>query len=387
MRSRQLVHQKSHQRVAPGDDERSFRRVRVRCQEDHRVALAPAVVRNGSSGRRFDREEEAPAVDGRKPQPPVGTCRRPCPGRRSRFAGRPEQGFDRFAERGRDLQGDRDGRHEPAGFDGADLGARGATATGKVGLRPSAAPAELREARQVRHDSVSMRQDRITTWSAVTCRRDAHAERRDLRSDAGVRRSCSRRDGGDAPRNCRDGARGHHDAGPTGGASCLIAGCGSPRQDGPIPLNVAFHCEPGQILALFGPSGSGKTTVLRTIACLYTPTRAHVSVDGDIWLDTVAVLFFSRASNRLPQFYVAGGIGSLWWKEVAPVVTVTPTRAIMSELMSDDTALAIDAGAGLRLEVTESVAIWPEFRYYDSTLGSRANLSLTRFSIAAGYEW
>jgi molybdate transport system ATP-binding protein len=58
------------------------------------------------------------------------------------------------------------------------------------------------------------------------------------------------------------------------------------QQDGPIPLNVAFSCEPGQILALFGPSGSGKTTVLRAIAGLYAPRQAQVTVDGETWLDT-----------------------------------------------------------------------------------------------------
>ena len=36
------------------------------------------------------------------------------------------------------------------------------------------------------------------------------------------------------------------------------------RQAGPIPLDVEFACEPGDVLAIFGPSGSGKTTILRT---------------------------------------------------------------------------------------------------------------------------
>jgi len=71
------------------------------------------------------------------------------------------------------------------------------------------------------------------------------------------------------------------------------------QQDGPIPLNVAFHCKPGQILALFGPSGSGKTTILRTIAGLYTPVQGHVSVDGDTWLETAAAVNVPAHARRV----------------------------------------------------------------------------------------
>jgi molybdate transport system ATP-binding protein len=60
------------------------------------------------------------------------------------------------------------------------------------------------------------------------------------------------------------------------------------RQAGPIPLDLAFACEPGQVLAVFGPSGSGKTTVLRGIAGLYTPAEGTVRADGECWLDTAA---------------------------------------------------------------------------------------------------
>ena len=44
----------------------------------------------------------------------------------------------------------------------------------------------------------------------------------------------------------------------------LTGGCRSRlRQPGPIPLDVEFTCDSGEVLAIFGPSGSGKTTILR----------------------------------------------------------------------------------------------------------------------------
>lgn len=60
------------------------------------------------------------------------------------------------------------------------------------------------------------------------------------------------------------------------------------RQDGPIPLDVEFACEAGDVLAIFGPSGSGKTTILRSIAGLYRPAHARVCSGADVWTDTAA---------------------------------------------------------------------------------------------------
>lgn len=59
------------------------------------------------------------------------------------------------------------------------------------------------------------------------------------------------------------------------------------EQSGPIPLDIAFTCGPGQVLALFGASGSGKTTILRSIAGLYSPASARVAI-GETWLDSAA---------------------------------------------------------------------------------------------------
>ena len=58
------------------------------------------------------------------------------------------------------------------------------------------------------------------------------------------------------------------------------------RQPAPIPLDVEFACDAGDVLAIFGPSGSGKTTILRSIAGLYRPARAFVQSGGGTWTDT-----------------------------------------------------------------------------------------------------
>jgi len=58
------------------------------------------------------------------------------------------------------------------------------------------------------------------------------------------------------------------------------------RQSSPIPLDVDFTVDSGDVLAIFGPSGSGKTTILRAIAGLHTPAVAFVRSGTAIWADT-----------------------------------------------------------------------------------------------------
>jgi molybdate transport system ATP-binding protein len=58
------------------------------------------------------------------------------------------------------------------------------------------------------------------------------------------------------------------------------------RAAGPIPLDVAFRAEAGEVLALVGPSGSGKTTILRSIAGLWQPEVARITAGGTTWIDT-----------------------------------------------------------------------------------------------------
>jgi len=69
----------------------------------------------------------------------------------------------------------------------------------------------------------------------------------------------------------------------------------------PIPLDVAFSCPAGEVVALFGPSGSGKTTILRAIAGLYRPASGRVTCGETVWLDTAR-------DEDLPPYRRAAGL-------------------------------------------------------------------------------
>jgi molybdate transport system ATP-binding protein len=71
------------------------------------------------------------------------------------------------------------------------------------------------------------------------------------------------------------------------------------RAEAPIPLDVAFRVEPGELLALVGHSGSGKTTILRTIAGLWRPDHGKVSVAGGAWMDSGAGVNLAPHQRRV----------------------------------------------------------------------------------------
>ncbi len=62
-------------------------------------------------------------------------------------------------------------------------------------------------------------------------------------------------------------------------------------------LDIAFEAGTG-ITALFGRSGAGKTTVIQTVAGLFQPDTARVSLNGDMLLDTQARLSVPAHKRR-----------------------------------------------------------------------------------------
>lgn len=71
------------------------------------------------------------------------------------------------------------------------------------------------------------------------------------------------------------------------------------RQSGPIPLDAALECAPGEVLALVGPSGSGKTTILRAIAGLLRVAQGSICCGGTTWFDAARGVFRDARHRRV----------------------------------------------------------------------------------------
>ena len=71
------------------------------------------------------------------------------------------------------------------------------------------------------------------------------------------------------------------------------------QQSGPIPLDAALECAPGEVLALVGPSGSGMTTILRAIAGLLRVRHGAIACNGDYWFDAERAVFVETRRRRV----------------------------------------------------------------------------------------
>jgi opacity protein-like surface antigen len=97
------------------------------------------------------------------------------------------------------------------------------------------------------------------------------------------------------------------------------------------------------------------------------------------------VLYYFGRSRVQP--FVSGGVGALRSKNVSSIVWASETRAIFEEQEWSDTGLAVSFGGGLKVRLGSGFWIRPELRFYGGSIRSRANLSLFRPAVAAGYEW
>jgi hypothetical protein len=87
------------------------------------------------------------------------------------------------------------------------------------------------------------------------------------------------------------------------------------------------------------------------------------------------------------QAYVLGGMDIMWSRTVSSVVFGGGDVRPISELEQRDRGTGITGGVGVRVPIGSHLVVKPEWRIYDGTLMSRANLSAMRTSVAIGYRW
>jgi opacity protein-like surface antigen len=78
------------------------------------------------------------------------------------------------------------------------------------------------------------------------------------------------------------------------------------------------------------------------------------------------VLYYFGASPT--QFFVTGGAGVLWSKEVTTVTQVGPAQATFGEAELTSTGFAWNVGAGVRIPLTARLSLKPEVRFYDASI-------------------
>lgn len=74
---------------------------------------------------------------------------------------------------------------------------------------------------------------------------------------------------------------------------------------GSIELDVQFVSE-GGVTVLFGRSGAGKTSLVNIICGLIRPDRGHISLDGDVLVDTKRHIFVPRHRRRIGYIFQEG---------------------------------------------------------------------------------
>lgn len=68
---------------------------------------------------------------------------------------------------------------------------------------------------------------------------------------------------------------------------------------GNLPLDIKLKITPGEFITLYGESGVGKTTTLRMLAGLLAPDHGKITVDQQVWLDTVKKINLSPQKRKI----------------------------------------------------------------------------------------
>jgi len=109
-------------------------------------------------------------------------------------------------------------------------------------------------------------------------------------------------------------------------------------------------------------------------------------ITSDIWMFSgVAVYHFG---NSRVQPYVLGGIGALRGETLVTITYGDEEGNYTQEFhQSSLNKLGLELGGGVKVALTPSFSIRPEFRVLDTTPGSGYNLSVPQLTVGVAYHW
>lgn len=108
--------------------------------------------------------------------------------------------------------------------------------------------------------------------------------------------------------------------------------------------------------------------------------------DGQATAVVGSVLYHFSDSSVQP--YVTGGLGVLKtdYRQVIKGGAVVGSNEDYSSQVRADKML-LNVGAGMKVRVARGLAVRPEIRLYDTTIGTGYNFSSVRLSVGVGYYW
>jgi molybdate transport system ATP-binding protein len=151
---------------------------------------------------------------------------------------------------------------------------------------------------------------------------------------------------------------------------------------GSFDLKAQFVSE-GRVTALFGRSGSGKTSLVNIISGLIRPDHAHISLDGDVIVDTKHKVFVPKHRRRVgyvfqegrlfPHLTVRQNLLYGWW--FTPAAKRPGQLAQIVELLGIDHLLdrqprSLSGGEKQRVAIGRALLATPRLLLMDEPLAS-----------------